>query len=96
MTTTFKRRILLLFSIPFCLLIPLLVMQFTAEVDWSGFDFLVMSLFLLGLGLGVELVLSRVSSRRQQVLLLLLLLLVFFLVWAELAVGLFGTALAGS
>lgn len=51
------------------LLIPLIAMQFTIEVNWDIPDFARIGVLLSGIG---------------------------FLIWAELAVGLFGTLSAGS
>lgn len=78
------------------LLIPLVAMQFTNEVNWSGFDFLVMGILLLGTGLVCELVLRTVKKRANRLILCLAVLGVFILVWMELAVGIFGTPFAGS
>jgi uncharacterized membrane protein YfhO len=96
MTTISKRRFFILLAVPLLLLIPLLAMQFTGEVDWSAGDFLIMGLLLFGLGLGIDVLLSRVRSPQQRMLFLVLLILSFLLLWAELAVGIFGTPFAGS
>lgn len=90
------RLSLILLSAAGLLLIPLIAMQFTAEVNWSLFDFIVMGTLLLITGLGIELVLRKVKTVKNRVLLLLAVLALFLLVWAELAVGVFGTPFAGS
>ena len=77
------------------LLIPLVAMQFTTEVNWSGFDFLVMGVLLIGTGLLCELVLRKVTKTNHRILLCMAVVGVFLLVWAELAVGIFGTPFAG-
>lgn len=78
------------------LMTPLIAMQFTEEVSWNSFDFIVAGILLSGTGLLGELVLRTVRSTRNRALLCGILLLILFLVWAELAVGLFGTPFAGS
>lgn len=78
------------------LLIPLVAMQFTDEVDWDVRDFIIMGVLLLGTGLLLELVLRKVKSLKNKILIGGAILLGFFLIWAELAVGIFGTPLAGS
>jgi len=78
------------------LLVPFVAMRFTHDVNWDGFDFLVAAILLLGTGLLCELVLRKVKSTTNRMLLCGVLLLALFLVWAELAVGIFGTPLAGS
>ena len=74
------------------LLIPLVAMQFTDQVDWSFGDFLVMAGLLFSLTMAV----AVVRQKAQRIGLIALLLLIFLLIWAELAVGIFGTFLAGS
>ena len=96
MATQNKRLAFILLSIPLLLLIPFIAMQFTSEVDWSPFDFLVMGILLLGTGLAFELVLRKVKKTEHRIALSLAVLVIFFLIWAELAVGIIGTPFAGS
>ena len=91
-----KRLNYILLSVPLLLLIPLIAMQFTSEVVWSPFDFLIMGVLLLSAGLIVELVLRKVKERKHRIILCLTILIAFVLIWAELAVGIFGTPFAGS
>lgn len=91
-----KRLMIILAVVGILLLVPLVAMQFTTEVNWSGFDFLVMGILLLGTGLVCELVLRTVKKRTNRLILCLAVLGVFILVWMELAVGIFGTPFAGS
>ena len=78
------------------LLIPLIAMRFTGEVNWNLFDFLVAGALLLGTGLAIEFVLRKVRSFRNRLAICAVILLALFLIWAELAVGLIGTPLSGS
>ncbi len=78
------------------LLIPLVAMQFTDQVDWSFGDFLVMAGLLFSLTMAVAVVRQKVREKTPRIGLIALLLLIFLLIWAELAVGIFGTFLAGS
>lgn len=78
------------------LLIPLVAMQFTDEVDWDLFDFTIMGILLLITGLSIEFVLRSFKRIQERVLISGAILFVFFLVWAELAVGIFGSPWAGS
>lgn len=74
----------------------MVAMQFTFEVNWSPFDFLVMAVLLLITGVVCELVLRRFKTFKSRVLICGTVLLSFFLIWAELAVGIFGCPFAGS
>ncbi|MCR9016506.1 hypothetical protein [Aquiflexum gelatinilyticum] len=90
------RLTLILSSIIFLLLIPLVAMQFTDEVDWDFFDFTIMGILLLITGLSIEFVLRRFRRIQERILISGAILFIFFLVWAELAVGIFGSPWAGS
>lgn len=96
MLTINKRLRIILLSIPILLLIPFIAMQFTEEVNWGLFDFIIMGTLLLGIGLLCEMVLQKIKTRQHRIILCVALLLLFFLIWAELAVGIFGTPFAGS
>jgi hypothetical protein len=80
----------------FLLFIPLIGMIFTDEINWSLFDFIVMGFLLLVLGLGIHLVSTRTKNLKFRILYILIVCFVFMLIWAELAVGIFGTPFAGS
>jgi hypothetical protein len=91
-----KRLIIILLTASILLSIPFIAMQLTNEVDWKIFDFTVMGLLLLGTGLLCEFVMRKVKSIKHRIIICGTVLLMTFLVWAELAVGIFGTPFAGS
>jgi Kef-type K+ transport system membrane component KefB len=91
-----KRLIGIVVAVATLLLIPLIAMQFTDEVDWKPFDFVVMGILLLSTGLLCELVIRKVKRTKYRIIICGALLAALFLVWAELAVGVFGTPFAGS
>jgi len=78
------------------LIIPFGAMQFTQEVNWGPVDFAVAAVLLLGAGFACELVLRLVKGWGYRLAALGLVLLILLAVWAELAVGVFGTSFAGS
>lgn len=96
MGTSSKRLLTILAVVVGLLMIPLVAMQFSNEVVWSGFDFLVMGILLFGTGLLIDLAIRKGRNRSMRIVLCVATLLVFLLVWAELAVGIFGTPFAGS
>ena len=96
MTMQNKRFPGILLSIAILLLIPLISMQFTNEVRWTLSDFVVMGGLLLATGLLCELVIRKVSKTNNRIAIIGAILIVLFLIWAELAVGIFGTPFAGS
>ena len=91
-----KRLIIILSIATTLLLIPLAAMQFTSEVNWSLFDFIIAAILLYGTGLSIEFVLRKIKQNKLRILISLLILATLVLVWAELAVGIFGTRFAGS
>lgn len=91
-----KRLIIILASASTLLLIPLLAMQFTNEVNWSVSDFIIMGGLLFGTGLLCELIMRKVKSVTNRMIICGAVIFVFFLIWVELAVGLFNTPFAGS
>jgi len=96
MITQNKRLIGILLSVGLLLLVPLMAMQFTNDVDWKLTDFVIMGTLLLGTGLTCEFVLRKVKKIEYRLLICGAVLVAFLLVWAELAVGIFGTPFAGS
>lgn len=91
-----KRLFIIVLTVAILLFIPLIAMQFTTEVNWTLLDFVVAGVLLLGTGLMCELVMRRVHKIRLRIVICAAILLMLFLIWAELAVGLFGTPFAGS
>lgn len=84
-------RPLIIFSIAAAfLLIPLIAMQFSTDVDWSAFDFLVAGILLFGTGFAVELAIRKISEPKNRLIVCGIILGVFFLIWAELAIGIVG------
>lgn len=96
MTFQNKRLTGILLTVVVLLLVPFMAMQFTTEVNWSAFDFIVAAVLLFGTGLLIELVLRVVKKRNHRMIICLGILAALFLLWVELAVGIFGSPIAGS
>jgi predicted acyltransferase len=71
------------------LLLPLLAMQFTDEVDWSLTDFVTAGVLLLGTGLLYELASRKTRNTTYRAVIGTVLAAALILVWIELAVGIF-------
>lgn len=78
------------------LLFPLVGTLVSNEVNWSFFDFIVMGMLILLVSFGIKQIIKRTNSMHHRILLIGSILLIFLLVWAELAVGIFGTPFAGN
>ena len=94
---TQNQRSTLIYSIPFVILsIPLMAMQFTKEVNWTLSDFLIMGILLFITTFTIDFVLKKFKTLKSRLILVVGTLALLVLVWAELAVGIFGSPLAGS
>lgn len=73
------------------LLIPLVAMQFTNEVDWDAFDFIVMGILLLGTGFTYILVTKTSANAAYRFATGIAVASGLILIWLNLAVGLIGS-----
>ena len=90
-----KRLIIIVLTSVIILLIPLIAMQFTDDVNWTLSDFFIAGALLLGIGLMCELALRKINNTKYRITICVALLVVLLLIWAELAVGIFGTPFGG-
>lgn len=72
------------------LLIPLIAMQFTSEVNWDFSDFAIMGAILFGLGFAYELITNRSVNTMYRTAFGVGLLGAFLLFWVNGAVGIIG------
>ena len=86
-----KRLIIVFLVLSFLLLIPLIAMQFTDEVNWTIIDFVIAGGLLFGAGVISEIVLRKINSLNHKVGLVSAILIIVILIWIELAVGIFGS-----
>lgn len=91
-----QRLLGILTTVGLLLLVPLVAMQFTVEVNWSAFDFIIAGALLLTTGFAIELILRTVKKTSHRIILCGFALLLLAVIWAELAVGIFGTRFAGN
>lgn len=91
-----KRLICIVITIALLLCLPLIAMQLTEDVTWTLFDFIVAGALLLATGLMCELVLRKVKKIAYRIAICSVILAVLLIIWAELAVGMFGTQLGGT
>jgi len=78
------------------LVIPLIGMCITEEINWSPFDFIIMGALILSLSIGINFTLNKTKNLKNRIIYIGILGLLFLLIWAELAVGIFGTPFAGN
>ena len=71
-------------------------MNYSSQVQWGVFDFLIAGVLLMGTGVAIEIVIRKIRTRNSRILVIAGVLLLLLLLWAELAVGLFGSPIGGS
>ena len=71
------------------LIIPLVGTILFDQIDWGILDFLVMGIILLILGIALSAVSQKIKNLKKRLFYNFIIILVFFLIWAELAVGIF-------
>lgn len=73
------------------LLLPLIAMQFTDEVNWSTADFVIAAILLAAVGIPFELALRKTGDIAYRAGAGVALIAVFLLVWVNGAVGIIGS-----
>ena len=72
------------------LMVPLVAMQFTNEVNWSAFDFFGMGALLFGTGMLIAVAIRSGTHIAYRAGMLIAIGATFLMIWANLAVGLIG------
>lgn len=96
MLTLNKRFLFIVIAVLSLLLIPFIGIQFTSEINWSVFDFIVMGILLLITGLLINFALYKLKNPIFRIIAVVTIILLFILLWIELAVGIFNSPLSGS
>tara|TARA_X000000950_G_scaffold224306_1_gene270361 strand:+ start:4258 stop:4551 length:294 start_codon:yes stop_codon:yes gene_type:complete len=77
------------------LLIPMIAMQLTDEVNLSFFDFIIMGVMLSITCLIIGIIIKKIKYFKYRNIFITMIVMIFFLIWAEFGVGLFGTPFSG-
>lgn len=85
-----KRLIVWAVVIAIILMAPLVAMQFTNEIDWNLFDFVIMGTVLIGIGIAYELVAKKSAKTVYRIAFGIGLTGAFLLFWVNGAVGIIG------
>lgn len=92
-----RQRSIAVYSIAALLLIiPFIGMQLSKEINRSLTDFIIAGFLLFTTAFLIDIIMRKVKIKAYQLLCIAFVLIVLFLVWAELAVGIFGSPFAGS
>ena len=82
-----RSAMLIVFGTALLLLVPLVAMQFTSEVVWDLFDFVVAGALMVGTGLMYQLATRKLTNPRSRAFAVAAIAAAFLLIWVELAVG---------
>ncbi|WP_223608715.1 hypothetical protein [Chryseobacterium sp. OSA05B] len=94
---TQKQKTITIYALPLVLLcIPLVGNLTSNEVNWSASDFLIAGVLLFSTAFLINVVRSKIKKQSQRILICVFVLIVFTLIWVELAVGIFGSPVAGN
>ncbi|WP_346984071.1 hypothetical protein [Chryseobacterium sp. POE27] len=94
---TKQQKTTIIFAVPALLLATAFFANLLMkDWNWSIFDFIVATVILFGTAFFVNLVVLSNKAFITKVLISLVILMIVCLVWIELAVGIFGSFLAGS
>lgn len=77
-------------------LLPNVVMQFSREVNWTILDFGVAAVLLFSLAFILNLIINKIKPKRSKMILMIIVFLAFIIIWVEMAVGIFGSPIAGN
>ncbi|GAB3423711.1 hypothetical protein [Niabella aquatica] len=72
------------------LMVPFIAMQLTSQVRWSVGDFMIMGSLLSGTGIAYKMLVRKAPNWIYRIGVMLALGTTFFMVWANMAVGLIG------
>ncbi len=86
----YKQMTVILLLTAFLLLIPLIAMQFTDEVKWSFFDFIIAGFLLISTGLAYVLLSQKMNATMFRVAVGIAVGASLLLIWVNLAVGIIG------
>ena len=80
-------RLILWSAAALLLLVPVVAMPFTAQMNWGAEDFFAAAALIWGAGLAIELAVRFLRTTTHRLATIAVVLLGFLLIWAELAVG---------
>ncbi len=86
---TFRKMALVLIATALILAVPFVSMQFSADFTWDLFDFILAGVLLSGTGFAYIAFTSKFKGKAQRLAVGLGLGAALFLIWVELAVGIF-------
>ena len=92
----YKRLVIIIITVVVLLFIPFIAMQYTDDVNWNLFDFVIAGILLIGTGLMCEFAWRKIKKTKYRIAFILAILATLLIIWVELAVGIFGSPFSGN
>lgn len=86
-----KKSVLIIFITGLILLIPLIAMQFSDEVNWGVIDFIAAGILISGTGIVYQFIAGRTKDKLYKTAFGIALVTGFLIIWTNLAVGIIGS-----
>lgn len=94
---TKQQKTALIFAIPSLLMVAAFVANNFAEgFNWTVSDFLIAAFLLFGTASFIYMIVNSKLSVRAKTMISIVIVLILMVIWVEMAVGLFGSPIAGS
>lgn len=94
---TKQQKTALIFAIPSLLMVAAFISNhFVEGFNWTGSDFLIAAILLFGTASFIYMIVSSKLSVRAKTIISIVIILLLMIIWVEMAVGLFGSPIAGS
>ena len=92
----YKRFLSFLIASIILLAIPSIANNNAIFFNWTTYDFVIAGIILISLSIGIEVIIRSIKKKKNKPLLIFLLSAIFILLFIEIAVGVFGSPLAGN
>lgn len=94
---TKQQKTALIFAIPSVLMAAAFISNYFVEgFNWTGSDFLIAAILLFGTASFIYMIVNSKLSFRAKIMISIVIVLILMVIWVEMAVGLFGSPIAGS
>lgn len=92
-----QQKPLLIFAIPSLLMIAAFISNnFVEGFNWTFSDFLIATILLFGTASIIYMIVNSKLSVRAKTMISIVIVIILMVIWVEMAVGLFGSPIAGS
>ncbi|CAD7802474.1 hypothetical protein CHRY9390_00934 [Chryseobacterium aquaeductus] len=94
---TKQQKAAFIFAIPSLLMVAAFISNnFVEGFNWTGSDFLIATVLLFGTASFIYMIVSSKLSVRAKTIISIVIILTLVIIWVEMAVGLFGSPIAGN